>query len=154
MSSKGLEKIIFLRISNFISKHNLVADSQHCFRQGKSTETALLTQKELWIKNIDANELTLWIFIDYSKAFDYINHKIVLNKLYAYGVRGPAHLLFRSYLEERIQCVSIENRRPYFKLIKSGEPQGSLLGPLLFNLYVNDVEKKIATQSMWFTRMI
>lgn len=137
--SKGLEKIIFSRVNNFFSKHDILIDSQHGFRQGKSTETALLTMKELIIKNIEGNRLTLGVFIDYSKAFDYINHEILLKKLHTYGVRGVAQSLLQSYLYDRKQCVAIDNNISSSKLVTAGVPQGSVLGPFLFNVYINDV---------------
>lgn len=143
--SKGLEKIILHRMNNFFAKHSILTESQHGFRQGKSTQTALLTMKELVIKNIERNEFTLGIFIDYSKAFDYLNHNILLQKLDAYGVRGVANVLFQSYLCNRMQCVAIDGCVSSQKKIRSGVPQGSVLGPFLFNVYVNDIVKLDAT---------
>lgn len=97
--------------------------------------------KELIIKNIERNKITLGIFIDYTKAFDYLNHNILLHKLDAYSVRGVAQALFQSYLCNRMQCVAIENFVSSQSKICSGVPQGIVLGPFLFNVYVNDTVK-------------
>lgn len=128
-------------MNSFFSKHNLLVDQQHGFRQGRSTETALLTQKELIIRNIEENKITLGIFIDYSKAFDYLDHNILLSKLSDYGIRGVTHTLLLSYLSDRKQRVAIENCVSEYKSVLHGVPQGSVLGPLLFNVYVNDIVK-------------
>lgn len=137
--SKGLEKVILSRLDPFFTKHKLLSECQHGFRKGCSTESALLIQKELILKNMDANKLTLGVFVDYSKAFDCLNHTVLLNKLYHYGIRGVPHSLLKSYLATRMQSVVIDGSLSSFKEIPCGVPQGSVLGPFLFNIYVNDV---------------
>lgn len=81
----------------------------------------------------------LGIFIDYTKAFLFINHDLLLQKLYTYGIRGHAAVLIKSYLENTRQYGHIGGHASDLKPIKSGEPQGSTLGPLLFNIYINDI---------------
>lgn len=137
--SKGLEKIIHLRLSNFLDKHSVITKSQYGFRSGFSTESALLFQKELILKNIEAKKFTLGIFLDMSKAFDRIIHETLLGKLQCYGVRGVALNLIQNYLANRHQCVSISRILSSMQPVKYGVPQGSILGPLLFVIFINDI---------------
>lgn len=137
--SKGLEKIILLRMSSFFDKHSVITSSQHGFRSGCSTETALLKQKEIILNSIEARKLTLGVFLDFSKAFDRINHATLLDKLNCYGIRGIALDLIRSYITDRKQSVSINRHYSSLKPIRQGVPQGSILGPLLFIIYINDI---------------
>lgn len=115
------------------------SEVQFGFQKGKSTESALLLQKEIILENIEKRLLTLAVFIDYSKAFDCLNHITLLSKLYKYGVRGVPFELLKSYLDNRQQSVTIDGQRSPFSNIVCGVPQGSILGPLLFNAYINDV---------------
>lgn len=137
--SKGLEKIMYNRIEIFSRKHKLLCSSQYGFLKGKSTETALLAQKEIILKAFENKNTCVGVFIDFSKAFDRINHQTLLEKLELYGIRGLPLQLLNSYLEHRNQCVTIENYVSSFQKITTGVPQGSILGPLLFLFYINDI---------------
>lgn len=137
--SKCIEKLINERMTSFCDKHQIITTSQFGFRKGRSAELALLTQKELILDAIESKLLTLGVFIDFSKAFDRINHDILIRKLEIYGFRGIFLDLITSYLQHRKQHVAISNQTSCTKNIKCGVPQGSILGPLLFNLYINDV---------------
>lgn len=112
--SKGLEKIISSRVTMFLEKNNILTDFQFGFRKGKSTETALLAIKENVLQNIQNNLYTVGVFIDLSKAFDCINHNILINKLSNIGIRGSALSLFDSYLRNRSQCVCIHDHKSSF----------------------------------------
>lgn len=137
--SKALEKIIFSRIAKFFDKENIITNAQFGFRKDRSTETALLTLKEDILHNIENNLFSLAVFIDFSKAFDCLDHNILLAKIQAYGVRGTCLALLRSYLSNRFQKVFVKNSSSSLLPIKNGVPQGSVLGPLLFNTYINDL---------------
>lgn len=124
---------------SFCEKHHILTDDQFGFTKGRSTEQALLTQKEFILNAFEQKLLTLGVFIDFSKAFDRINHETLIGKLETYGFRGVFLSTIKSYLEYRCQVVVIENHTSDLKLVTSGVPQGSILGPLLFNAYINDI---------------
>lgn len=96
-------------------------------------------QKEIILDALENKQLCIGVFVDFSKAFDRLNHQILLEKLELYGIRGIASALLKSYLEHRLQCVAIGKNLSTLQQITTGVPQGSILGPLLFILYVNDI---------------
>lgn len=101
--------MINTRVTSFCKKHNVITDCQYGFRKGCSTEIALLMQKEIILRGFEDNLLTLGVFIDFSKAFDTLNHDTLLTKLDIYGFRGTFLNLIRSYLQYRYQTVVVGN---------------------------------------------
>ena len=137
--SKVLEKIIALQLSSYFEKNKLLFDNQYGFRPKHITEHAALELIDRIINKMDTNEIPLNIFLDLSKAFDTIDHTILLNTLKYYGLKGPTLNLFQSYLSNRKQYTEIEDTTSTILPIQVGVPQGSILGPILFIIYENDL---------------
>ena len=137
--SKLIEKLISKRLVKFLDKFNIIKDNQYGFRSAHSTNHAIATISEKIRKNLDSREHTVSIFLDLSKAFDCVNHNILLDKLKYYGIRGVALEFFRSYLNNRQQFTIVNGVISDIFTIICGVPQGSTLGPLLFLLYINDI---------------
>ena len=134
-----MEKLIYSRLIKYLNKNSILHLNQYGFRSGLSTSHTLLDMVTITYDNINKMLYTLLIFIDYKKAFDTVCHKILLSKLEYDGIRGPALNLISSYLIHRTQCVSINDRLSALSHISYGVPQGSILGSLLFLLYINDI---------------
>ena len=137
--SKILEKIVNDQLISFIDKYNILFKYQFGFRKDHSTELAILEETDILKTSIDNNLITCGVFLDFSKAFDTVEHEILLRKLHKYGVRGKAQDWFTIYLTKRTQYVKLGNVESEFLQIVCGVPQGSTLEPLLFLLYINDL---------------
>ncbi len=146
---KLFEKVIFARITSFVKKYNLLYRRQYGFQNGKSTEHAIIDIQENILNSFEKGEIPCCIFLDFAKAFDTVNHSILLHKLNHYGIRGNALQLIESYLTDREQCVQINNVTSDFDVIKHGVPQGSILGPLFFLLYINDIANCSSTLTFY-----
>lgn len=137
--SKIYEKAMQVRLTKYLISRNILSKNQYGFREKHSPYMALLDMCDNVTKNMDAGNFSLAIFIDLQKAFDSLDHKLLLNKLAHYGIRGVALEWFSSYLSQRKQYVSYENSLSDMELVKWGIPQGSILGPLLFIIFINDI---------------
>ena len=137
--SKVIERAVYIQLYDYLCKSHLLTDNQFGFRGGSSTEHAVTFLTDSIRMNIDKGYLTGAVFIDLRKAFDTVDHARLLSKLPAYGIIGRELRWFESYLFNRKRFVVFDNIRSDVESIVCGVPQGSILGPILFSLLINDI---------------
>ncbi len=137
--AKTLERVVFNQISLFLAQNNLLDNNQSGFRSGHSTETALLSVTEALRLARAASKSSVLILLDLSAAFDMVNHQILLSTLRKMGISGTALLWFESYISDRFFRVSWRGEVSKSQLLATGVPQGSVLGPLLFSIYMSSL---------------
>lgn len=139
--SKILERLLNKRLTSYLTKFKIISDNQFGFVSGRSTEDAVLELTNYVVHNVDKKNKCIGIFLDLAKAFDTVSVPILLNKMERMGIRDVALKLFTDYLSNRKQRVKIGDLLSDETAIAYGVPQGSILGPTLFLVYVNDLCK-------------
>ena len=137
--SKICEKIMYNNVVNYMDKNDTFYKYQFGFRKSHSTHHAIITLVDKITSSLDSGDLIIGVFLDLKKAFDTVNHYILVKKLFCYGIRGCTLKWFESYLTDRLQFVTYDGIQSDINSVKCGVPQGSILGPLLFIIYMNDL---------------
>ena len=152
--SKILEKVMYERLLDFLNEHKIIFQYQFGFRKNHSTQLALTVLIYKLIKSIENGDHVIGVFLDFSKAFDTVDHSILLNKLHHYGIRGSALDWFRSYLSNRQQFVTYNDVSSGTKVLKCGVPQGFFWDRFYFSFISMILPISVSIPCQYFLLMI
>jgi len=138
--SKVYERLIAKQVCSYVEENNIYKSTMSGFRKNHSTTTLLMKMRDDILKAMNRGEVTLAVFLDYSKAFDTVDYKVLLSKLRKLGFSRKATTWMLSYLTNRKQFVQVDDTKSTEETVLFGVPQGSVLGPILFNLYTVDLQ--------------
>ena len=130
---------MYNHLVEFMDKNNIIYKYQFGFRQKHSTQQAIISLVNKITSCIDSGDLMIGVFLDLKKAFDTVNHTILIRKMYAYGIRGNILKWFESYLTDRSQYLTYDSIKSNTSFLNCGVPQGSILSPLLFIIFINNI---------------
>lgn len=148
--AKLMEHIVVHHIMKHLEEHNILTDLQHGFRAKRSCVTQLITTVSDFINSYDHDSQSDVIILDFSKAFDVVCHRKLIHKLHHYGIRGDTLRWITAFLNDRTQQVVVSGRKSTKAPVRSGVPQGTCLGPILFLCYINDITDNISSQLRLF----
>ena len=148
--SKVLEHIVFNQVMDHLDKHKILIDSQHGFRSRSSCETQLLQTTDDILQNLNNKKQTDCAILDFSKAFDKVPHQRLRSKLQCYGIRNRTLHWIMAFLSDRNKRVIKDSAASLFSSVESGFPQGTVLGPLLFLIFINDIDNNITSNIRLF----
>ncbi|MEL7308748.1 MAG: reverse transcriptase family protein, partial [Pseudomonadota bacterium] len=141
--SRVLERIVRFKLASYLQEHHILLDTQHGFQAGKSTDSALVHFYDYVTRERDLNKVVEAVFFDFSKAFDRIPHHLLIQRLKAVGISGVLLKWFTNFLKDRLQKVRIGGSSSQLLRVTSGVIQGSVLGPTLFNIYINGIDYSV-----------
>ena len=140
---KLIERVLRKKVIKHIEENNLLSENQHAFRAGRSCLTQLLHHMDEVLKALENGKNVDVVYLDFAKAFDKVDHKILMKKVYQFGIRGKLYTWIENFISNRYQQVLVDGKLSRKEKVISGVPQGTVIGPLLFLIYIDDLESTL-----------